>query len=456
MKKYLAVVMEMIWAVVLVWTAVKINFPPTTEQLTILNFFNLQGYTSLWGLRIFSLGILVLTMLLWKKIVERYEISLAKWSLGLIITTPVFLVLVLIHPLVSLKLFLLSLLMYFGTKTFFKKGWILWLVMVVVCVGFNYLILGNRPAIMNQFSLKEAQNEVTARMTEEDSLFTKITLPLWWRRVAYNKYYFIYKNAVSEALPFWDLESVFFQEVHPLDQKSIVMFYWIEIYAFILGIYFLVKKRKSKLNKLIFAGILLSWVDFVFSEGSSYLRLILILFPYSLVIASGFEELRLMSKKKYILAKFSYVILGVILIYGMSINYYDLTVRKEKWFDNRPLAFQFWYEKLAKMDLNQYEQIHVSALVGDSRAYCYFYLGKVCNQDKFIFKSFDLSSENPVINSVYAGFAGEFVGSKFKNDIDPNWQNEVIKRKFIFLESESLADTVAYKYGNDIGLAIKE
>jgi hypothetical protein len=173
-------------------------------------------------------------------------------------------------------------------------------------------------------------------------------------------------------------------------------------------------------------------------------------------MAKGFEELRVLGRKKYVLARLSYAVVGIVLVYGMMINYYDLTVRKQKWFDNRPLAFQFWYEKLTNMDLNQYGRIQVSALTGDSKAYCYFYLGKICDQDKFVFKSFDLSQEKPVVNSVYAGFAGEFVGPKFKNDIDPNWQKSTAERGFEFLGTETLADTVAYKYGNDIGLAIKK
>jgi hypothetical protein len=80
----------------------------------------------------------------------------------------------------------------------------------------------------------------------------------------------------------------------------------------------------------------------------------------------------------------------------------------------------------------------------------------VCDQSKFVFKSFDLSTEKPEINSVYAGFAGEFVGPRYKNDIDPNWEKLTKDRGFEFIGEESLTDTVAYQYGNDIGIAIKK
>jgi hypothetical protein len=209
-------------------------------------------------------------MWFWGRLVEKFDKTLNLWSVTAIITTPVFLVLAMVHPLVSVKLLILVLLAYIGIKYLGKKWWLVLGFLAIFTIGYNFFVLGNRPAILNQFSLKDAQGEVTTRMTEEDSLYTKISLPLWWRRIAYNKFYFIYKNAVGEILPFWDLESVFFQEVHPLDQKSVVMFYWIEMYVFIFGIYFLVKNKNLNLNKFIILGILLSWTDFVFSEGSPY------------------------------------------------------------------------------------------------------------------------------------------------------------------------------------------
>lgn len=436
-------------------TAVRINFPPTLEQLGILNYFGISGYVYLWILRLITLILLYFSLVIWKNIVNKIDVSESWWPVIMIVTTPVFFVLAMIHPMVSVKLLILNLIIYLGRKYFSKQFWIVYFVMAIFMVGFNIFVLGNRPAIFNQFSLKDTRMEVTTRITNEDSLLTKISLPLWWRRIAYNKYFFVYKNVVGEILPFFDLESIFFQEVHPLDQKSIVMFYWIEVYLLIYGIYYLVKKNNKLINRFIVGLILVSWLDFVFSEGVVYLRLIYIIFPFSMVIANGMEYLRVLAKKQYLLARITYPIVLLIIFYGILVNYFDLTVRSQKWFDNRPLAFQFWFSQLEKVDINKIDRIQISSLVGDSKAYCLFYLGKTCNQDKFVFKSFDLSVEILVVNSVYAGFAGEFTGPRFKNDIDPNWVKLTQDKKFDFIGAESLYDTIAFKYGNDIGLAIK-
>lgn len=455
MKKYLTLTGVIIWLAFGIKTVIKINYPPTLEQLGILNFFGLSGDKYLWLLRILTLGILGISLGVWKKAIDRFDKSVSRWSVVIMATTPVFLVLAMMDPEVTIKLLIISLIIFFGLKYFPKRWWSFWVLAAVFSIGFNYVVLGYRPAILNQFSLKNAQAEVTTRITDEDSLSPKIIFPVWWRRIAYNKFYFIYKDTVSEFLPFFDLESIFFQEVHPLDQKSVVMFYWIEMYVFILGLYFLIKDNQKPINRFILLSFLLSWIDFVFTEGSPYLRLILVVFPFSAVIAKGIESLQNLAGKKYILAQIVYPTILLIIIYGIGINYYDMTVRTQKWFDNRPLVFQFWYEKLAKTDISSYNRIQISALVGDSKAYCYFYLGKVCDQNKFVFSSFDLSTEKAVPNSLYAGFSGEFMGPRFKNDIDPNWKNITEAKGFYFLETESLADTVAYKYGNDIGLAIK-
>jgi len=456
MKKFQTIGLAWLIIVIGILAALKINFPPNLEQLRILNTFRLNGYMYLWILRMVTLVILYSSLLIWRKIVEKIDISILWWSVFIIFTTPVFFVLSMLHPIVSVKLLVSTIILHLGQRYFPKNLWLTCLSMAIFMIGFNILVLGNKPAIFNQFSIKDAQAEVTARITNEDSLITKISLPLWWRRIAYNKYFFVYKNVVGEFLPFFDLESIFFQEIHPLEQKSIVMFYWVEMYLLIFGIYYLVKKNNKSVNKFVFSLILVSWIDFVFSEGSAYLRLIYVIFPVSIVMATGIERLRILMKDKYVLAKITFPLVILVLTYGILINYFDLTVRSQKWFDNRPLVFQFWFSNLEKVNINNVNRIQISSLVGDSKAYCYFYIGKICDQDKFVFKSFDLSSETAIANSVYAGFAGEFVGPKFKNDIDPNWENETKKKDFEFIGVESLYDTVAYKYGNDIGLAIKK
>ena len=58
--------------------------------------------------------------------------------------------------------------------------------------------------------------------------------------------------------------------------------------------------------------------------------------------------------------------------------------------------------------------------------------------------------------SIYAGFGGEFVGPKFKNDISENWKEMAQGQGWKFVAYKQLRDNIADKYGNNIGLAIKE
>lgn len=201
---------------------------------------------------------------------------------------------------------------------------------------------------------------------------------------------------------------------------------------------------------------LVAITDFVFSEGASYRRLFLIMWPTSIIMAIAWEEMIILSKKKYILASWCLGVVGVLLISAFGFNFYDLKVREEYWFDNRPLVFQFWYKNLSKIDLNNYQKIYISSLVGDPKAYCNFYLGKVCEDKKWIFKNFNLAEDKINNKTIYAGFAGEFVGPKFKNDVSSDWQKQVELRGISFLAVRNLRDTIANQYGNEVAVAVKE
>jgi hypothetical protein len=76
-----------------------------------------------------------------------------------------------------------------------------------------------------------------------------------------------------------------------------------------------------------------------------------------------------------------------------------------------------------------------------------------CKNKNFKFDSFNLKNNQPIKNSIYAGFVGEFVGSDFRNNINSNWNNMVISKGMNILNTKSLRDTVAYQYGNDVLVA---
>ncbi len=422
------------------------GYPVAEQQIVILNYFGIGGILWLWVLRFFSFVLLFVVVWVWKQaIVKVLDGHIALISAIIVIITPIFFVFGLVYPLICIKLLFFVIGIGLGLKNKIYFGMLAFLLIV-----FNWQILGNRAAIFSKLNMKDAQTEVTKRISSEDSLKESLNMPLWWRRISYNKYYFTYKQILAEALPFFDFESIFFQEINPFAQKSIVIFYWPEMYLFVLGLYYIYIFKNRKMFEFLFILIVIAWIDFVFSEGAAYKRLVLVVFPLSVVISLAFYNLILLVKKSNVLASLAFVFVSVFITFGFINSFLDLNSRIQYWLDNRPLAFEFWYSELSRLNLDNYSKIQVSSMIGDSKQYCFFYLGHICDDRKFVFENFDLTKDKS-INSVYAGFAGEFVGSRFKNDIDGSWSNN---SNFKLVSKQSLRDTIANQYGNDIGVAI--
>lgn len=431
--------------------AVLINYPPTEQQLSLLSIFSLGGNFSLWLLRFCSIGLLLWFLKIWKQLVGE---DLYKWSALLLGISPAFFTLWYMYPFLIVKLLILT---WFLNVIFSKKIKNFWFILMVLLgvVLFNKYVLLYDPAIFHKFSFKDAQREVTVRFVSEDSLLEKITLPLWWRRAAYNKYFFTYKEIVGEILPYFDLETLFFQETPPTEQKSMVMWYWPEIYVFVIGIYFCLNKKYRDLNKKLWLLLGISIIDFIFSEGQNYLRHLTTMLPISIVMAIAWKEMITLARKKYLWANICSYLIGILLFFSFVFNFYDLKSRKEYWFDNRPLAFEFWFNNIKKIGIDNYSKIYVSSIVGDSKIYCKYYFGKLCQEKRWVFKSFDLTEKNDDKRVIYAGFAGEFVGPRYKNDLSAEWKEEIKYKGIILKDIKNLRDTIANQYGNEVAVGVK-
>ena len=422
------------------------GYPVSEQQLEVLYLFGINGFVSLWILRLLSLILMIFVLKMWKSIFYKFKFSNIGWYSSIVLAiSPLIFVLILVYPLVCVKLLIVAV---FFQKSLKNKYYLV--VLGLILILFNINILGNNPAIFNKLDLQDAQNEVTKRISAEDSVLNSIYLPLAIRRASYNKLFISYKQILGEILPFFDFETIFFQEINPLMQKSVVMFYWPEVYLFVLGIFALFKLKNNKLFNFLGGSIFIAVIDYVFSEGSSYLRLVLVVFPLSIIIAFGLNHLVEMTRKYHVISIVALTGVSLFILMGVGTSFYDLNVRPDYWLDNRPIAFEFWFKEISRLNIDQYNSVYVSSLVGDSKKYCYFYLGVKCNDKRFVFKSFDLSKER-VLNAVYAGFAGEFVGAKLKNDIDVDWETNSIAK---IVNKISLRDTIANQYGNDIGVGI--
>ena len=420
-----------------------VSYPPTEDQLAIIGCF----LNNIWFLRIFSLIILLLALYFWYKLVIKLvgrTVSLI--SCLLVFISPTFYILWLTCPTECFKIFLLIVLFFVlnKNKKYFKK-YILILGSICIIL-FSFLVTKDRSSFVHKIGLNDAKKEVTERFIAEDSLTDPIKVPLKIKRIVYNKYFIEYKELINEVIPFFDMESLFFQEIHPTEQKSIVIFVWPEIFLLIGGVYLLLKIKDKKINSLIISMLFFSLINFLFDPFIIFRKFELILFPLSLVMALAVFEIY---KTKIIFGKIFGLAIVCLSLYGTIANYSDLNKRPDFWLDNRPYFYEFIFNSIKKRELNNFEKIYVTSLVGKTERYCKFYLGN-CDENKFIFDSFTLEKNRPRKNTIYAGFAGEFIGSDFKNNINSDWLTLIKDKGFTNIETKSLRDTIAYKFGNNV------
>lgn len=418
-------------------------YPPTEDQLKIIGIF----FNNLWVLRLFSLSFLSLALYFWHKILIKWvNKSISLISCLIIFLSPTFYILWLSYPIDCLKIFLLLFFIYLLSK--FRKN-IYKLVLIlgsIYIIFFSFLTVTDRSSFVHKLSLKDAKTEVQERFAAEDSVINPVAVPLKVKRIVYNKYYIEYKQLISEIIPFFDTESLFFQEVHPLEQKSVVIFVWPQIFLLIGGVYFLIILKNKKISLLVVTMLFLSLISFLFDPNAIFRKFSLILFPLSLVMSVA--VLNIFNTKILFGKIFGFVIL-IFSLYGISANYFDLNKRPDYWLNNRPYFYEFVFESIKKRDLDNFEKVYVTTLVGDSEKYCKFYL-KDCNSNKFVFNSFELEGIRPEKNSIYAGFAGEFVGSDFKNNINTDWLTLIKDKGFTKIETKDIRDTIAYKFGSNM------
>ncbi|HEX8923952.1 MAG TPA: hypothetical protein VF828_04435 [Patescibacteria group bacterium] len=432
-----------------VLTAVKINYPPTEEQLSLMNFFNIYGEAILWIIRMFSLGMLGVMLALWKNVLDKAgAANLAKFSIIIIAASPSIFGCWMMYPMMSLKLLAMTGIIFLAQKFRMNISIVIavW-ALIIGLWGYNNI---NKPEIFNKIKLTNAQEEVTNRFTQEDSILERIEIPLVIRRSVYNKYFFMYRDILKEAIPFLDMETVFFQEVNPLQSKSLVIFFWPEVVLFLLGIAWMNRTKNIDLGRIIKVTATMAFIGFIFSNRVPYLSFLMLILPLSLVIATGAENLFLFAKEGYQAAKIGLAVLVFLCVYGFGTNFYDLAVRYDYWLDNRPIAYGFIFKSL-KNKINEGDNIQVSTLVGNPQNYCKFYLGNKCSQ--VIFNGFELKNTVPDKGTWYGGFLGEFIGPAGDNQFGSNWRNLLAAKGLTATDCLELRDSIAYKFGNYVIVA---
>jgi len=435
-----------------------INHPPTPEQLTLILPVLKLGIgipaIVLWCLRLLSYLLLLLSLLyLYQTSRKYFDAKISLFASLLIHASPAFFSLWFLHPFVSFAICLTSWLVknyYYRKNTqpiqrqIFYLGSIFLLLFII---NTNFHI--QKSPFLDKIKLSRSQEEVIKRFMKEDTLKERIKFPIFFRRISYNKYYFTYKDLIKEIIGFFDLESIFFQEIHPLSQKSFVLFFWPEFLLFLLGLYWLIAHGSTSQKKYITLLTIIAGINFATRSGPPYLRLSLLLFPLGLIVASSIKFMESGAKK------IKKATVGLIILYSIITNYYSLLQNYHFWFDNREIAYDFIYKSLQEINLQNYNKIYITSLIGDPRSYCLYYL-KDCPEEKFSFHSFDLTSKNSQTKELYAGFIGEFLGKRIDNIFPPAATEEVRGKSLRILYQKKLRDSVAFQYGHQLIIAEKQ
>lgn len=430
-----------------VYTSWRISYPPTQDQLLLLSQLRL-GINPLmfWVLKLASLIFVVISIALFVRIVTKsFGESIAILAGVIVLISPTSFAVWNLHPLTSLEI---SLVMTIIWVTLGFKNTTVLLSGICTAVLVLFFLARNQPfsniPLLNSLSLSSAQAEITNRLNSEETLPAKIVIPLWIKRIADNKLYFVYRNVADSFVRFGDFESLFFQEVHPLGQKSFVLFFWPEVLFFFIGLFPLSRSSTDTQKTIVLSLLFLAFVDFILLNRPAYQQFFLVLFPLSILIALGARKI----------ATYPFVSLGIATVLSLAIliNYWDLTIRTSYWFDNRPLAYQFIYESLNRYNRANFQRIQVTSLVGDPSLYCIYYLNR-CPSSQFVFESFNFQVDKPERGTLYAGFVGEFLGPNFPNNFPENWKEVLQGKGFQILGSYQTHDNIANQYGDNVVLA---
>lgn len=192
----------------------------------------------------------------------------------------------------------------------------------------------------------------------------------------------------------------------------------------------------------------LALVNYLFSAREVFLRMGVVMLPVSLIIALGLDELARSYKMVFIAAI-------TLIAYGVETNFLDMAQRPDYWFDNRPLVYDFWYRSIKLVDSGGEKKVLVSSLLGSGEAYCRLYLGERCREG-VIYTGFDLSKSDVKSGAIYVGFEGEFLGADDRNEFKDDWRGLVNSRGLRIVAAREIRDTVAYRYGNYIIVAVND
>ncbi|MEK7527684.1 MAG: hypothetical protein AAB574_01515 [Patescibacteria group bacterium] len=412
------------------WVGLKIGYPPTEEQLLV-------GLWPVFWTRSLCFGLIIVSFWFWYKIFIEFKLSSLYFYFVLVLSlSPTLFGLFWLHPVESLKWFLFSGIFWLSSR-WKRKSLVL---PIIFLLAFSFWQNKEKARIWEIYEPTRAKLEVTEKFIREDNLIEKIELPLWWRRISYNKISWMMSSTLKELISFWDLEPWFFQEIHPAGKKALILFYWPGFLLALLGLYSGLQGKKMNYKKMLGYLGCLAFFGYLFSKSDGSLRYSLILPFLAFLIAEALIFLR--KSKLYLM------IFLLLFFYGYQAFIYDLSNRPDYWLDNRPLVYKYFFETVRNLP----GKIQVTDRVANAVLYCQYFLGGRCDAN-FTLAGFNFKESPPQRDISYAGFEGEFVGPNFKNFFPDNITKRLTDDGFEVVSFRALRDNIANQYGFNLVVA---
>ena len=350
------------------WWVIRIGYPPSAEQLGL----GVSGVVGLWVLRVASFVSILATTWAASRLVNKKQ----RWLVGvLVMMSPAVAVMWMSYPVKTAMAMVAVMLSVWSGKNIGR-----WLVVVTVVVAMvavvNNKILGENLPLASTLSLKAAQAEITERINTEDTILVKTELPLWIRRAGYNKFSLAMKRTANLLWGFWDTESWFFQEIHPLEQKSVILFYWPEVVVLVVSLWVLIARGRKNIRYEWGVLLVMAWISFGLSDSPAFLREAWVIWLIAIVMAEGVGEI---FERRLPYLRAGLVGVGVLTVYGFWANQWDLHTRPWFWLDNRPVAYKLFFDSAKKNNYDNYSKVYVTDLIGPAEKYCRYFIGN-CNK----------------------------------------------------------------------------
>jgi len=432
-KKLFYIGVVVLTAISLVWLY-RSNYPPTFEQI---RFFSGPLIVSLS--RLISVILIVFSI---KYFLKQFKVEEKKMLVFYFLLSPIFFVILTMYPLETLKLCSVILLVsFFANQSSLKKIGSIFLVSIWILFITLYCE-HQTPHLLTLLSPKTAQETVNERFRKESVLTPNNYLPHSLKRLGYNKYFLLLKPIGEEVIGFGDLESIFFQEIHPLDQKSTPILFWPQAILFALALYFQVSKKNSRISGFYYL-LTIGVIYYLFSAGGAGLRLAFVGFSIIYLLSVSTTDF---GKKPFNLI-FSICIL--LSLWGALAHISDRWVRPDYWLDNKPLIYKYGFTDsiLTGNSLPVYFSDHF----GVGQKYCSYYR-KDCSRFHFSDSTQNLFGSTP---GIFIGFTGDYFGPRYDN-----FEKEAINLDLLLKEKgvgnynvQKIRDNILNQFGLNLIIA---